>query len=59
VEQPDDERSEVAKVYAEQRLEVQKVILTVLGIERGRLHLRRMEKQTVELLTDEIRRIFE
>jgi len=59
MDQASDERREIAKIFAEQEPEIQQVIKVVLDIERKRLHLRRMEKQTVEMLTDAVRRVFE
>lgn len=51
------EREAVAEIYARQDETVQHVIREVLSIERGRLHLRRQEKGTVDLLVNAIRGI--
>lgn len=59
MEQTADERFEVAKIFAEQEPEVQRVIRAVLDIEQKRLHLRRMEKQTLEMLVEAVRGVFE
>lgn len=59
MDQASDERRQIAQIFAEQEPEIQQVIKVVLDIERKRLHLRRMEKQTVELLVDAVRRVFE
>lgn len=59
MEQAADERHEIAKIFAEQDPDVQQVIKVVLDIERKRLHLRRMEKQTLEQLVEAVRRVFE
>lgn len=59
MDQTSDERLAIAKIFAEQAPEVQQVIKAVLAVERRRLHLRRMEKQTVEQLVDAVRSVFE
>lgn len=51
------EREAVAEIYAEQDKIVQDIIKEVLSTERGRLHLRRQDKATVDLLVNAIRRI--
>lgn len=51
------EREAVAEIYAQQDPMVQEIIREVLSTERSRLHLRRQDKATVDLLVNAIRRI--
>lgn len=51
------EREAVAEIYAKQDETVQQVIREVLSIERSRLHLRRQDKGTIDLLVNAVRGI--
>lgn len=51
------EREAVAEIFAQQDETVKEIIRVVLSTERSRLHLRRQEKGTVDLLVNAIGRV--
>lgn len=53
------EREAVAEIFAQQDEVVRDVIKEVLTIERSRLHLRRQDKGTIDLLANAVRGIVE